>query len=131
MEKDLTAALEQRTELKRLLRDTENTQALVGLDDNELRTKLVEAKAHLKDLEDENTDLMERLAPYLAAEQAEADKEAKIEQQLLDLWVEAEQNMSQDGFFVDYDRKALIEDEEYLKQALEDNQIIQTNPDYF
>lgn len=123
LKKDLDAALEQKAELKKMLLTVEATQQLDGTNDEDLKVQLVGLKSHIQDLEAENSDLMERLAPYLAKEHQEETQEKEMEELLVNLLVDAEQNMEQDGFYIDYDESQLIEDKIYLEKALkeEDN----------
>lgn len=118
LKKDLEAALEQKAELKKMLENIEATQQLDGTNDEDLKVQLVGLKSHIRDLEAENSDLMERLAPYLAEEHANKTKEKEIDELLVNLLVDAEENMEQDGFYVDYDESQLIEDKIYLEKVL-------------
>lgn len=116
--KDLDAALEQKAELKKMVFNLEATQELDGTNDDDLKTQLIGLKSHVRDLETENSDLMERLAPFLAKETSDSTQDEEIETLLVDLLVEAETNMEEDGFYSDYDESQLIEDKIYLDKAL-------------
>ncbi|BDS09443.1 hypothetical protein [Aureispira anguillae] len=118
LKKDLDAALEQKAELKKMLLTLEATQELDGTNDDDLKIQLVGLKAHIQDLEAENSDLMERLAPYLAKEHSDEQEEKEMDELLVNLLVEAEENMKEDGFYVDYDESQLIEDKIYLEKTL-------------
>lgn len=118
LRKDLEAALSQKAELKKRVVALEESEQLEGIDDDELRTQLVGLKSHVRDLESENSELMERLKPYLTKELEEQKREEEMDQLLVDLLVEAEDNMSKDGFYVDYDEDELIEDRRYLEKTL-------------
>jgi predicted flap endonuclease-1-like 5' DNA nuclease len=124
--KDLDAALEQKAELKKMVFNLESTQQLDGTDDDDLKTQFVGLKSHVRDLESENSDLMERLAPFLAKEQSDATQDEEIETLLVDLLVDAETNMEEDGFFSNYDESQLIEDKIYLEKTLAEESIIAT-----
>ena len=124
LKKDLDAALEQKAELKKMVFNLEETQQLDGTNDDDLKTQLIGLKSHVRDLESENSDLMERLAPFLAKEQSDSTQEAEIETLLVDLLVEAETNMESDGFYSDYDESQLIEDKVYLEKALSEDATI-------
>jgi predicted flap endonuclease-1-like 5' DNA nuclease len=116
--KDLDAALEQKAELKKMVFNLEATQELDGTNDDDLKTQLIGLKSHVRDLETENSDLMERLAPFLAEETSDSTQDEEIENLLVDLLVDAEINMQEDGFYSDYDESQLIEDKIYLEKAL-------------
>lgn len=129
LKKDLDAALEQKAELKKMVFNLEETQQLDGTNDDDLKTQLIGLKSHVRDLESENSDLMERLAPFLAKEQSDSTQEAEIETLLVDLLVEAETNMESDGFYSDYDESQLIEDKVYLEKALSEDATITEIPE--
>jgi predicted flap endonuclease-1-like 5' DNA nuclease len=116
--KDLEAALEQKAELKKMLFNLEATEELVGTNDEDLKTQLIGLKSHVRDLESENNDLMQRLAPFLAKEKSDAMEEEEIEVLLVNLLVDAEANMEEDGFYSNYDESQLIEDKLYLEKIL-------------
>jgi predicted flap endonuclease-1-like 5' DNA nuclease len=124
--KDLDAALEQKAELKKMVFNLEESQQLEGTGDNDLKTQLIGLKSHVRDLESENSDLMERLAPILAKEQSNATEEEEMEALLVDLLVEAETNMESDGFYSNYDESQLIEDKIYLEKTLAEESGIAT-----
>lgn len=120
LKKDLEAALAQRAELKKMLADLEAVGQISTTGDSDFKTEIVGLKSHVRELEQENNDLMERLAPYLAKElaaQKEADEMDKI---LADWLVEAEQNMTRSSFYTNYDEDELIEDKKYLDRNLLD-----------
>jgi predicted flap endonuclease-1-like 5' DNA nuclease len=116
--KDLDAALEQKAELKKMVFNLEETEQLGGTNDEDLKTQLVGLKSHVRDLESENSDLMKRLAPFLAKEESDSTEEEEIEILLVNLLVDAETNMEEDGFYSNYDESQLIEDKIYLEKAL-------------
>ncbi|MGH1335845.1 MAG: hypothetical protein ACRBFS_06925 [Aureispira sp.] len=118
LEQDLVAALQQRTELKQLLEELEDNQQLGNSTDEELKKQVLEIKAHLKSLEAENTELMKRLAPYLAQEQEHDEEDAAIEPLLVDLFIEAEESLKKEGFFEDYKEEDLVENPQQLAKAL-------------
>lgn len=118
LKKDLDAALEQKAELKKMVFNLEETQQLDGTNDEDLKIQLVGMKSHIRDLESENSDLMERLAPFLAKEQSDSKEAEEMEALLVNLLVDAEANMEEDGFYSDYDESQLIEDKVYLEKAL-------------
>ena len=120
LKKDLEEALQQKAELKKMLNNLEETEALANVDDNDIKTQLVGLKSHVKDLETENAELMERLAPYLKKEKEQEKEKEELDQLMLDLLVEAETNMDKDGFFSDYEEEDLIEDKMYLVNALKE-----------
>ncbi len=124
LKKDLDAALEQKAELKKMVLNLEATQQLDGTNDEDLKIQLVDLKTHVRELEAENSDLMERLAPFLAEEQSNSNDEAEMEELLVNLLVEAETNMEEDGFYSDYDESQLIEDKIYLEKALAENTVV-------
>ncbi|WMX13776.1 MULTISPECIES: hypothetical protein [unclassified Aureispira] len=124
LKKDLDAALEQKAELKKMVLNLEATQQLDGTNDEDLKIQLVDLKTHVRELEAENSDLMERLAPFLAEEQSNSNEEAEMEELLVNLLVEAETNMEEDGFYSDYDESQLIEDKIYLEKALAENTVV-------
>lgn len=120
LKKDLEAALAQRAELKKMLADMEALGQISTTDDSDFKTQIVGLKSHVRELEQENNDLMERLAPYLAKElavQKDADEMDKI---LADWLVEAEENMTRSSFYMNYDEDELIEDKKYLDRNLLD-----------
>lgn len=117
---DLNAALQQRTELKRLLQEAEDNQQLGNSTDEELKQQVLDVKSHLKALEAENAELMQRLAPYLAQEQQDAQNATSIEPLLVDLFVEAEESINEEGFFVEYQEEELIEHPQQLAEALKE-----------
>jgi len=118
LKKDLDAALAQKAELKKMVLNLEEAEQLSGTDDSELKTKLIGLKAHARELELENSDLMERLAPYIAKELTDQRRDEEIDELLVNLLVDAEQNMETDGFYVDYHEDELIEDKGYLEKTL-------------
>lgn len=122
--KDLDAALEQKAELKKMVFNLEATEQLSGTNDEDLKTQLIGLKSHVRDLEAENSDLMERLAPFLAKETSDSDAEEEMETLLVNLLVDAETNMAEDGFYSDYDESQLIEDKIYLEKTLAEQSTI-------
>lgn len=120
LQKDLAAALQQRAELKQLLQELEDNQQLGNSTDEELKKQVLDIKAHLKSLEAENTELMQRLAPYLAQEKEEEEEEKLLEPLLVDLFLAAEESLKSGGFFVDYKEEELIEDPQQLAKALQE-----------
>ena len=118
LEQDLAASLAQRQELTKLLQDLEDNQQLGNNTDAELKQQLLDIRTHLKSLEAENAELMQRLAPYLAQERAEQEEAEHLEPLLVDLLVEAEESMQQAGFFEDYKEEDLVEDPQQLARAL-------------
>ena len=116
--KDLDAALEQKAELKKMVFNLEETEQLDGTNEEDLKTELVGLKSHVRDLESENNDLMKRLAPFLAKEGLDSSEEEEIEILLVNLLVDAETNMEEDGFYSSYDESQLIEDKVYLEKTL-------------
>jgi predicted flap endonuclease-1-like 5' DNA nuclease len=116
--KDLDAALEQKAELKKMVFKLEETEQLGETNDEGLKTELIGLKSHVRDLESENSDLMGRLAPFLAQEASNSTEEEEIETLLVNLLVDAETNMEEDGFYSSYDESQLIEDKIYLEKAL-------------
>lgn len=127
--KDLDAALEQKAELKKMLFNLEETEQLSGTNDNDLKTQLIGLKSHVRDLESENSDLMERLAPFLAKESSDSTEEEEMETLLVNLLVDAETNMEEDGFYSDYDESQLIEDKIYLEKTLAEQSTIAAAPE--
>lgn len=123
--KDLDAALEQKAELKKMVFNLEETEQLGGTDEEGLKTELIGLKSHVRDLESENSDLMERLAPFLAEEASSSTEEEEIETLLVNLLVDAETNMEEDGFYSSYDESQLIEDKIYLEKALAEEHTIE------
>lgn len=119
LEQDLVAAMQQRRELKQLLKELEDSQQLDNTTDQALKKQVLDVKAHLKSLEAENAELMQRLAPYLVQEQEEQQEAKKLEPLLIDLFLEAEENLKRDVFFVDYAEEDLIEDAQQLKKELQ------------
>ena len=118
--------MKQKAVLKQLAFETEASNNISNADDKELQEKVVRLQAHIKDLETENNDLMEQLLPHVNA-QKQAEKEAKeLEEKMIEALAEAEVNMNNDGFFVDYSEHELIKDKTYLKEALQQEDIIQT-----
>lgn len=124
LEQDLAASLAQRQELTKLLQELEDNQQLGNSTDAELKRQLLDIRAHLKSLEAENTELMERLAPYLAAEQAEQEEDERLEPLLVDLLIEAEESMQQEGFFEDCKEEDLIEDPQLLARSLREMEVV-------
>ena len=116
--KDLDAALEQKAELKKMVFNLEETEQLGGTNEEGLKTELIGLKSHVRELESENSDLMGRLAPFLAKEASDSIEEEEIETLLVNLLVDAETNMEEDGFYSSYDESQLIEDKIYLEKAL-------------
>lgn len=127
--KDLDAALEQKAELKKMVFNLEETEQLSGTNDEGLKTELVELKSHVRDLESENSDLMERLAPFLAQEDSSSTEEEEVETLLVNLLVDAETNMEEDGFYSSYDESQLIEDKIYLEKALAEKVTFEEAPE--
>ncbi|CAA6801142.1 MAG: Unknown protein [uncultured Aureispira sp.] len=123
--KDLDAALEQKAELKKMLFDLEETGQLDGTNDADLKKQLIGLKGHVRDLESENSDLMGRLAPFIAAEQSNSTEDEAIEVLLVNLLVDAESNMETDGFYSDYDESQLIEDKIYLEKSLTEKPVLE------
>jgi predicted flap endonuclease-1-like 5' DNA nuclease len=118
LKKDLDAALAQKAELKKMVLNLEEAEQLSGTDDSELKTKLIGLNAHVRELELENSDLMERLAPYIAKELTDQRRDEDIDELLVNLFVDAAQNMETDGFYVGYKEEELIEDKSYLEKTL-------------
>lgn len=127
LKKDLDEALQQKAELKKMLNNLEQTEALADVDDNNIKMQLVGLKSHVKDLETENAELMERLAPYLKKEEDEEKEQENLEQLMVDLLVEAETNMDKEGFFIDYEEDDLIADKMYLVNALKEVEPIEAD----
>jgi len=127
LKKDLDAALEQKAELKKMVFNLEATQQLDGTSDEDLKTQLIGLKSHVRDLESENSDLMKRLAPFLAKEQSNSTDEEEMDVLLVNLLVEAETNMAEDGFYSDYDESQLIEDKIYLEKTLAEESMVTTS----
>ena len=127
--KDLDAALEQKAALKKMLFSLEETEGLNGMNDADLKTQLIDLKSHVRDLEAENGDLMARLVPFIAKEQASSTEEEEIEVLLVNLLVDAEVNMETDGFYSDYDESQLIEDKVYLEKSLAEKSTLEKAPE--
>lgn len=115
---DLSAALQQRAELKQLLQQLEEQQQVGSSTDEELRQQVLDIKRHLKALETENAELMQRLAPYLAQQQQDQQDSEALEPLLVDLLIEAEESLKDDGFFVAYTEEELVEDPQQLARTL-------------
>ncbi|MFK7797912.1 MAG: hypothetical protein AB8E82_10700 [Aureispira sp.] len=118
LEQDLAASLAQRQELTSLLQELEDNQQLGNSTDEELKQQLLGIRTHLKSLEAENAELMQRLAPYLAEEQAEKEEGERLEPLLVEWLIQAEESMQQVGFFEDCKEEDLIEDPQQLAKAL-------------
>lgn len=113
-EADLKAALEQRSELRELVRKLETTQQVGSISDEEARDQLIALKTHVQELERENNDLLERLKPFLNEEE---DDEA-LSELMVNLLVEAEESMAKDGFYWDIGEDQLVADRQQLEQSL-------------
>lgn len=127
--KDLDAALEQKAELKKMVFNLEETEQLDGTNEEGLKTELVGLKSHVLDLESENSDLMKRLAPFLVKEESDSTEEEEIDVLLVNLLVDAETNMEEDGFYSSYDESQLIEDKVYLEKTLAEKITIEEAPE--
>lgn len=115
-EADLKAALEQRAELRTLVRQLETTQQVGNISDEEARGQLIALKTHVQALEQENNDLLERLKPYI--NNNNNNKDEAIEELMVNLLVEAEESMEKDGFYWDIKEDQLVEDRQQLEKNL-------------
>lgn len=120
LKKDLDAALAQRAELKKMLADLEAVGQMSNTDDSDLKTQIVGLKSHIRELEQENNDLMEKLAPHLAKEQTERRNNEEMDRVMAEWLAEAEENMQRSSFYMNYDEDLLIEDKKYLERNLLD-----------
>lgn len=121
-EADLKAALEQKAELKELVFRLEATQQVGNSSDDELRQQLIDLKTHVQELEQENSDLLERLEPYLDDDKNDED----LQELFVDLLIEAEESMNKGGFYLDFDKDELIEDPEQVRKALAEREQLET-----
>jgi hypothetical protein len=71
-------------------------------------------------LEAENSDLLRQLLPYVQEVESQQKEEENLNLMMANALADAEHNMNNDGFFIGYDEKELIENKKYLKESLEE-----------
>lgn len=126
LKKDLEAALAQRAELRKMLNNIEEVKDLISNEDTDFATEIIALKEQVQSLEEENTELMCKVAPYLAKEEEERKEEEELEKLLVNLLVEAEESMNKGVFYSETTDNEFVSDSEQLQKSL--SELVEQEP---